>query len=926
MQGSSSNQTYNSNYPWLNEKSYREMMNAVDSMGLSWEEKTQATNTYYRDNVKYFLNNQTLDERDDYINQQAYEAAMLQNEDADAQMRMTQLSQDAKRQWNLQADAPDLDVFTDIVKSLWAEWMNLAWQYLAWENNDLLYAAWLREKIEAPETPESSVWGMQSIINKQSEMWTDTTLGKVNVALDRANLPWKVTQWVDGLVQKIPVATYDTQVKNLATKMNNLSDEELGNLYDRYVNMIKNWTDEKWNDDDRWVMELIWDGLMWDQDALDRVNTLQLYDYSDVINQDNIEKNKRWNQLIDKLGAWEMNEDMEAAYNRVENLDTNNVVKWLAKASIRGADKTKNLLNFAWWVYGSLQNYAEALGAWLQHLDDIRDKRYASTEWLATDEDAFEAFVANKVANFGEYMTDAPDTLLGKPTDPNVIKFFSNIPQSFIKTVSAQVRWKTNQLDSKIWLLNLLFTEEWQEAIWNRYGTPEAFANSINTDPVGTADDLIDLADKFSWLVNTASWWGERERIWSLMDAVSDWIVNGKWTVEINWKNYDVYWINQWLTKVSDRLWDKWYQRTANLVNLERDISTDPSKIRQDAEEIAYQWAEDLGKLTRAAYDEANDLAYKAWELAWDIKNKLESMWDGFTTKSADVWKKARETATRSIPEKVVEGDLKLTPTERANVERNWITAANFILKEWIAWIDNADKIIALQDIATDAYNNVTKTFKEKIPETERSASDNAKEMLNIMIEEMESSNIVKNKYKDYIAKLKDMVNYDDYSPYEKLAIRRDFDAIVGNDVFNSKGRVTNLEDEVIAWYRAGLNDEINELWDKYWLDVRGENSRISNAITIRDWLIRSTSQWKKNNYLTLQDLWVGAVLTAWDPIKAWLLLAWKKTLENKSWKIAQTMYNWNDEELAPANTQKWPWFIKKWNKNAQGRFMIPTD
>ena len=140
MQASSSNQTYNSNYPWLNEKSYREMMNAVDSMGLSWEEKTQATNTYYRDNVKYFLNNQTLDERDDYINQQAYEAAMLQNEDADAQMRMTQLSQDAKRQWNLQADAPDLDVFTDIVKSLWAEWMNLAWQYLAWENNDLLYA------------------------------------------------------------------------------------------------------------------------------------------------------------------------------------------------------------------------------------------------------------------------------------------------------------------------------------------------------------------------------------------------------------------------------------------------------------------------------------------------------------------------------------------------------------------------------------------------------------------------------------------------------------------------------------------------------------------------------------------------------------------------------------------------------------------
>lgn len=31
------------------------------------------------------------------------------------------------------------------------------------------------------------------------------------------------------------------------------------------------------------------------------------------------------------------------------------------------------------------------------------------------------------------------------------------------------------------------------------------------------------------------------------------------------------------------------------------------------------------------------------------------------------------------------------------------------------------------------------------------------------------------------------MKEYSDYSPYELLAIRRDFDAIVGNDIFNSK-------------------------------------------------------------------------------------------------------------------------------------------
>jgi hypothetical protein len=51
--------------------------------------------------------------------------------------------------------------------------------------------------------------------------------------------------------------------------------------------------------------------------------------------------------------------------------------------------------------------------------------------------------------------------------------------------------------------------------------------------------------------------------------------------------------------------------------------------------------------------------------------------------------------------------------------------------------------------------------------------------MLKTMVNALESSDIVKEEYGDYINKLKDMAQYDDFSPYEKLAIRRDFDAIV---------------------------------------------------------------------------------------------------------------------------------------------------
>jgi hypothetical protein len=171
------------------------------------------------------------------------------------------------------------------------------------------------------------------------------------------------------------------------------------------------------------------------------------------------------------------------------------------------------------------------------------------------------------------------------------------------------------------------------------------------------------------------------------------------------------------------------------------------------------------------------------------------------------------------------------------------------------------------------------------------------------------------------------MAQYDDYSPYEKLAIRRDFDAIVWNDLFKKDGTLkADVENWIIAWWRADLNDEINEIGKKYWVDVKDENSRISNAITIRDWLIRSVSQWKKNNRIWLQDLWIGAVMSAGDPVVAWGIFLWKKALENNSWKISQSLYNMNKSPLKEANTKKWPWFINKSNGDAQSRFMISSS
>ena len=72
-------------------------------------------NQLYRDRIKYVRNNQLLDERAKLINEQAYHAAELDDEQADAQLRMTEFSQALKKKYNLDATANDLELFKDYI-------------------------------------------------------------------------------------------------------------------------------------------------------------------------------------------------------------------------------------------------------------------------------------------------------------------------------------------------------------------------------------------------------------------------------------------------------------------------------------------------------------------------------------------------------------------------------------------------------------------------------------------------------------------------------------------------------------------------------------------------------------------------------------------------------------------------------------------
>jgi molecular chaperone DnaK (HSP70) len=118
--------TYNPNYPGLNKASYDKMVSAVNKLNIPEEDKEAAMNQWYRNNVKYLLNDQTLDERATEINKQAYQAAEAKSPEANAQLRMTEFSQALKKKYNLDATANDLDVFNTYVENLGEDGVNLA--------------------------------------------------------------------------------------------------------------------------------------------------------------------------------------------------------------------------------------------------------------------------------------------------------------------------------------------------------------------------------------------------------------------------------------------------------------------------------------------------------------------------------------------------------------------------------------------------------------------------------------------------------------------------------------------------------------------------------------------------------------------------------------------------------------------------------
>ena len=359
--------------------------------------------------------------------------------------------------------------------------------------------------------------------------------------------------------------------------------------------------------------------------------------------------------------------------------------------------------------------------------DTIVEQLWNGIKWNISydynDKDFMEWLVSQK-ANLWESLIWADDILKWE-TNPNVIQFFGNIPSSAVKTFTATVRGMTNPYDTMKWLYKLAATEEWHQALLNRYGSWDALAKAMNTDPVWVADDVLAVAElgtniakwwlKFTWKVtwnqSLANMANNIPTIWSANDALAQKTVWG------------IYGGLDKLADMSNNKVVQWAVRYAE----------DASSIQQTVNDVKKVWGaiadSAVGQAVKNWKDEMIDkivwIDEKDREFIQNNKEIVNEYLDG---------KKSVETVFDEVKDKVSEkrlqnsemgqeyGNLRKNKSKVVNTE--WITAdmKKTLKKNWIT-IDkdnnlkfsDMSKFNAKQKAALiDAWNELKLVEKKK--------------------------------------------------------------------------------------------------------------------------------------------------------------------------------------------------------------------
>lgn len=374
--------------------------------------------------------------------------------------------------------------------------------------------------------------------------------------------------------------------------------------------------------------------------------------YSDQISAD-ADDNEVLNQFIAQIPNWQKmledylnNWDKELLYagwlatKNIENPWTTDTTQWWIYGVIN--DETRNRwkgewINPVWQITTKMDDWANKIASkidirWEKPMERLAERinNLSEEELQQMKEDYDNLWKAKKsmYKDFQDYVVASQTTIIDAllwideeiqwDNTPSVWKFFGNIPASALTTISATIRWMTNPLDTAVWIAKLIWTEDGRQALKDRYGSWEAFANTMETDPVWTADDALSIAQMAWWLLKGAwkitgwkwlenAWTYVKSNVWSATDAISEkavwWIYNAIDNKLINSEN-----------KIASNVW-KYLEYTSNSSKLTQDV-------KNSIKNKAWQWSENiLQNQNRMTKKQQETFKQMAWEDQWKWMN-----------------------------------------------------------------------------------------------------------------------------------------------------------------------------------------------------------------------------------------------------------------------------------------------------------------
>ena len=429
-----------------------------------------------------------------------------------------------------------------------------------------------------------------------------------------------------------------------------------------------------------------------------------------------------------------------------------------------------------------------------------------------------------------------------------------------------------------------------------------------------------DINDMTLWweLITRAveTWWQLKKRWENIFERLSQpttwdaWMQLAQTTARTVWFTWDVIWwafdvIWQWLAFltpdiVKDKLSDYWKQTWDQLSPQIQETITWAIKTWWDTYKKLKQANPDLFYMIEWGLNIWTAWIWTAWTKAvwtWvkSISQDIAKQTPKLVNKLPDVSpiKWTKQAVTRNIPESIVSWDLWFTPTERRKITNiTWKSESQYILDKWLAWKWKEELAEYFAKQANDNYKWIdTKlAWLNDIPQSSKVTTEALEDILN----QLTSSDKFKKAYAADIKAVEDMLARWKYTLLEKHRIRQSFDR-VNSWMYTAQWRPKSwLDNEIDVKIRQWISNELQEWALKQWVDVKAMNNELRAWIEMKDALLRRLSQEEKNNFLWLQDIWVWAILSWWDPFTWLWLVASKKYLEWIAPSLSQKLYNLN--------------------------------